>query len=127
MTRNQPQIGARFFSLAALGLALLTRSCPGASSLDIREESGAYQATGIKISEPTASSVSIWTRVTRRADRIADDGPLPVLHVYDRTSGKELPIKDNARFANGRPVVTFATGSDLGSLRGAAPGATGQT
>ena len=127
MTKIPPQACARFFSLAAVGLALLTGACPGASPGDIREASGAYQATGIKISEPTASSVSVWTRVTRRADRIADDGPLPVLHVYDRTSGQELAIKDNARFVNGRPVVTFAAGSDLGSLRGAAPGTTGQT
>ena len=88
---------------------------------------GAFQATGIKISEPTATSVFIWTRVTRDASRTADDRPLPILHIFDKTSGKELAIKDNAIFTNGRPAVEFAPGSDLGSIRGAAIGAAGQT
>jgi len=87
----------------------------------------AYQATGIKISEPTTTTVSIWTRVTRDASRAADDRPLPILHVFDKTNWKELAIKDNAIFPNGRPVVEFSPGSDLGLIRGAAIGAAGQT
>ena len=89
--------------------------------------SRAYQATGIKISDPTSSTVSIWTRVTRDAVRAGDDRPLPVLRVFDKTTGAELAIQDNALFTNGRPGVSFAKGSDRGSIRGAAVGAAGQT
>lgn len=88
---------------------------------------GTHQATGIKISEPTPTTVFIWTRVTRDASRAAEDRPLPILHVFDKTNGKELAIKDNVMFTNGRPVVKFTPGSDLGSIRGAAIGAAGQT
>ena len=88
---------------------------------------GAYQATGIKVTEPTATSVTVWTRVTRDAARAPDDGPLPVTKLFDRTSGKEVPLVDNATYANARPDITFPPGADLGSIRGAAVGAPGQT
>ena len=114
---------SRFFALACMALCVLALN---ASAADTNFD-GAYQATGIKISEPTATTVSIWTRVTRDASRAADDRPLPILHVFDKTDGKELAIKDNAIFTNGRPVVKFVAGSDLGSIRGAAIGAAGQT
>ncbi len=87
----------------------------------------AQQATGIKITEPTATSVSVWTRVTRDAERISDDGPLPITKIFDRTSEKEIPLRDNASYTNGRPVITFPPGVDLGSIRGAASGTAGQT
>ena len=74
--------------LGALPLTSCVTS-PGTSSR-------AYQATGIKISDPTSSTVSIWTRVTRDAVRAGDDRPLPVLRVFDKTTGAELAIKDNA-------------------------------
>ena len=105
--------------IAALGLAL-----PSSRSA---APVAAYQATGIKITEITATSASIWTRVTRDANRAADDRPLPMLRVFDRTTGKEQPIRNNAAYPNGRPVLEFAPGSDWGSIRGAALGAKGQT
>ena len=87
----------------------------------------AQQATGIKIVETTATSATIWTRLTRDAERVPDDGPLPITKLFDRTSGKEIPLRDNATYTNGRPVITFPPGVDLGSIRGAAMGANGQT
>lgn len=87
----------------------------------------AHQATGIKITEPTATSVNVWTRITRDGERIADDGPLPITKIFDRTTGKEIALRDNANYANGRPEITFPPGVDLGSIRGAAIGAAGQT
>lgn len=89
--------------------------------------SHAHQATGIKLTEPTASSVTVWTRITRDADRAPDDGPLPITHLFDRTTGKEVPLRKDAAFPNARPVITYPPGADLGSIRGAAIGAAGQT
>ncbi|MBI5766371.1 MAG: alkaline phosphatase D family protein [Verrucomicrobia bacterium] len=86
-----------------------------------------HQATGIKIVETTPTSAVVWTRLTRDADRAPDDGPLPVTHLFDRTTGKEIPLRDNATYANARPEITFPPGADLGSIRGAAIGATGET
>ena len=56
----------------------------------------AHQATGIKLTEPTADSIIVWTRITRDAQRVPDEGPLPSTKLFDRTSGQEIPYKDNA-------------------------------
>ncbi len=87
----------------------------------------AHQATGFKLTEPTSSSITVWTRITRDADRISDDGPLPITQLFDRTSGKETLLKDNAAYPQARPVITYPPGANLGSIRGAALGAPGQT
>ncbi len=101
-------------------------ACFGAA-VRVAAAASAYQATGIKISEPTATSVTIWTRITRDATRKDDGGPLPILSVVDRTTGKIAKVRDNAAYPNHRPVVEFPPGVDLGSIRGAAIGAPGQT
>ncbi|NBQ59364.1 MAG: hypothetical protein EBU32_13515, partial [Opitutaceae bacterium] len=69
----------------------------------------------------------MWTRITRDAERAADDRPLPITQIFDRATGEVLRLRDNAAYPNGRPVITFPTGADLGSIRGAAVGAPGQT
>ncbi len=88
---------------------------------------GAHQATGFKITEPSATGITVWTRITRDANRAADDRPLPITQIFDRSTGVVLPLRDNAAYPNGRPVITFPAGADLGSIRGAAVGAPGQT
>lgn len=108
-------------SLSFLGLLLASAVFAPAAGV------AAFQATGIKITEPTATSVSIWTRVTRDAERAADDRPLPNTHIYDRATSAEIPLRDNSAYANGRPEISFPPGTDLGSIRGAAIGAVGQT
>ena len=87
----------------------------------------AYQATGFKLTEPTATGITVWTRITRDAERAADDRPLPITQIFDRTTGAALRLRDNAAYPEGRPVITFPAGADLGSIRGAAIGAPGQT
>jgi len=90
-------------------------------------EGRVFQATGIKICEPTATTATVWTRLTREAERAPDDRPLPITHIFDRTTGNEIALKDNAAYPNGRPVITFPEGADLGSIRGAVAGTNGQT
>lgn len=87
----------------------------------------AHQATGIKLTEPAATSITVWTRTTRDAERAPDDGPLPITKIIDRKTGEELPLKDNLAYPNGRPEITYPPGADLGSIRGAAIGTAGQT
>ena len=87
----------------------------------------AHQATGIKLSEPTATSVVVWTRVTREVDRAPDNGPLPVIKLFDRNTGQPHPLRNNETYSNARPVVEFPAGVDYGSIRGAAIGSPGQT
>ncbi len=87
----------------------------------------AHQATGLKLTEPTSSSITVWTRITRDATRAPDDGPLPITHLFDRTTGKDIPLRENAAYPTARPVITYPPGADLGSIRGAALGAPGQT
>ncbi len=86
-----------------------------------------HQATGFKLSEPTATSIVVWTRVTRDADRMPDDGPLPIIKLFHRTTGAPVRLRDNATYTDTRPEVTYPPGADLGSIRGAAIGAAGQT
>lgn len=88
---------------------------------------GAHQATGFKLTEPSATGITVWTRITRDAERAADDRPLPITQIFDRTTGEALRLRDNAAYPNGRPVITFPADVDLGSIRGAAVGAPGQT
>jgi hypothetical protein len=88
---------------------------------------GVFQATGIKLVEPTATSVTIWTRLTREAERASDERPLPILRVFDPKAGEALKIKDNAAYPGARVEVAYPPGADLGTIRGAAPGAAGQT
>lgn len=111
--------------LALLSIAALAFGLPSTPAAE--SPAPVHQATGIKITEPTATTVSIWTRITRDAERAPDDGPLPITHIFNRTTGAELPLRDNAAYPNGRPVIAFPPGADLGSIRGAAIGAAGQT
>ena len=98
-----------------------------ALSLDPALPAAVHQATGIKLTEPTPTSITVWTRTTRDAERASDHGPLPIIRITDRSSGKELPLKDNTAYPNGLPAITFPPGVDLGSIRGAAIGSPGQT
>lgn len=86
-----------------------------------------YQATGFKLCEPTATSVVVWTRVTKAADRAPDDGPLPIIKLFNRETGKAVPMRDNASYTNARPEVELPPGVDWNAIRGAAVGAPGQT
>jgi alkaline phosphatase D len=103
------------FTALLLGLSL-----PAAFS------AGVYQGTGIKLSEPTATGIVVWARLTRAAEAVPADGPLPVTKLFNRTTGAEVPFKDNATYVNVRPEITFPAGVDLTSIRGAVTGAAGQ-
>jgi len=76
---------------------------------------GPFQATGIKIGEVTADSAIIWTRLTLRAERNADDAPMVRIEYEGNAPRREKPVK----------AVHFPSGVTTRDLRQAAPGTDG--
>ncbi len=82
----------------------------------------AHQATGIKICEVDARSAIIWTRLTRNAEHVSVDGPLPVITYGGKKRGETGENRPDEK-----PAVSFPEGVTVDGLQGAAPGAPGQT
>jgi len=80
-----------------------------------------HQATGIKICEVDTTSAIIWTRLTKEAEHVSVNGPLPTITYGAQERGKGKKRMDE------KPVVTFPAGVTVDQLQGAAPGAPGQT
>jgi alkaline phosphatase D len=81
-----------------------------------------HQATGFKICEVDASSAIVWTRLTRDAQPVSVDAPLPVI-TY---GGKNRDAARESR-SDEPPVVRFPAGATVETLPGAAPGTAGHT
>jgi hypothetical protein len=64
---------------------------PSAPGADPGGTAGPYQATGIKICEVDTESAIVWTRLTRRPERLGADRPLPLVRIEapDPESGPE--------------------------------------
>jgi alkaline phosphatase D len=84
-----------------------------------------YQATGIKIGEVTDTSAIVWTRLTRDAERVGGDAPLPDVRYRDPDTG-ELLTESEVRKPDWDVVVTFPDGSGIDSIEGAVAGAEGE-
>ncbi len=83
-----------------------------------------HQATGIKIGEVTHNSVIVWTRLTRSAQRVGAEAPMPEVQYLDPKTGK-LGGRGQGR-PDRKPVVTFPENSTIEAIEGAVPGAPGQ-
>jgi alkaline phosphatase D len=83
-----------------------------------------HQATGIKIGEVTHDSAIVWTRLTRSAQRVGAEAPMPEVRYRDPSTG-ELGGRGKGR-PDKMPVVTFPDGSTIETIEGAVPGAPGQ-
>lgn len=87
--------------------------------------SGPYQATGIRIGEVTDSSAIVWTRLTRHAQRVGPEAPLPKILYKDPRTGELLE-----KFKGGKssliPVVMLPNNSTIDTIEGAVPGAPGK-
>jgi len=108
----------------SLGMLILTGSiltvCGCGSSLSDTP----HQATGIKIGEVTHNSAIIWTRLTRLAQRVGADAPMPEIRYLDpqteKLSGRGKGRPDKS------PVVKFPQDSTIETIEGAVPGIPGQ-
>jgi len=83
-----------------------------------------HQATGIKIGEVTHNAAIIWARLTRAAQRVGTEAPMPEVRYLDPQT-KKLGDRGKGR-PDRTPVVTFPEGSTIETIEGAVPGATGQ-
>lgn len=90
----------------------------------LKSQLAVFQTTGIKICEVDASSAVIWTRLTRNPERMDDTHPMPLVRYRDPETG-ELGERNKKRPAV-PPVVEFIDGSDIETIEGAVPGASGQ-
>ena len=89
---------------------------------------GPYQATGMKIGEVTDTQAIVWTRLTRRPERIGSEAPMPMF-LYQTPAGDEL-----VEAAGGPsfpidwvPIVQYREGSTIDTIEGAVTGAPGET
>jgi len=85
---------------------------------------GPYQATGIKIGEVTYNTAIVWTRLTRRPERIGSEAPMPEVSYSDPKTG-EIVKKRSGR-PDLTPVVKFPEDSNVETIEGAVPGTKGQ-
>jgi alkaline phosphatase D len=85
---------------------------------------GPFLATGIKIGEVDQTSAIVWARLTRSAERVGFDAPVPeFLYLNDKT-GKYEP-KPGGR-PDRVPKVIYPEGTTVETIEGATPGAAGQ-
>ena len=79
-----------------------------------------YQATGMKIGEVTPHSAIVWTRLTKYEQRNPSKGPQVVVK-YTEQEGP------GNRRAGEVAAIEYPEGKTVDDLRGAAPGAAGET
>lgn len=88
---------------------------------------GPHQATGFKIGEVTESSATIWTRLTRNAERNQSSMVRPpVRYIHPETGDLVDPPPWPATPADWAPAVQLPDGISAEDLEGAVPGATGE-
>jgi hypothetical protein len=73
---------------------------------------GPYQATGIKIGEVTCDTAIVWTRLTRRPERVGSEAPMPEVSYRNPKTGKI--VKKNEGRPNLAPIVNFPEDSCRG-------------
>ncbi len=103
-------------------------AAPTAASVAAPASVGPYQATGIKIGEVTDTEAIIWTRLTRLAEPISTDAPMP--EVLYREPGNDV-LQPRPRFPyfphHWSPVVSYPEGYSIENIESAAIGTMGET
>jgi len=82
-------------------------------------------ATGVKVVEPESHSAFLWARLTRDAEPVDRDAPLPQVEYWDEKTEEWSEKAGNKHNIQTKPRVTFPEGATVGDLPGAAPGAPG--
>jgi alkaline phosphatase D len=98
------------------------------NTADTSQAEGPFQATGMKIGEVTDSQAIVWTRLTRLAERIGTEAPMPEF-LYRAPGEEELQAPPPGRFHphDWSPVVIYPEGSSIEFIEGAVIGAIGET
>ncbi|MFC1735494.1 alkaline phosphatase D family protein [Candidatus Hydrogenedentota bacterium] len=83
-------------------------------------------ATGIKVCEVDSNSAIVWARLTKNPKPAERNAPFPIIRYQDPKT-KEFSKSFNRRKSTvWKPVVQFKAGTNIETVAGAAPGATGQ-
>jgi alkaline phosphatase D len=102
-------------SLLTLLMAIVT-SCSTTST------KGPYLATGIKIGEVSQTDAIIWVRLTKNAERVGNDAPMPTFIYIHPETGDTI--------SKGRPNISpkgiYPEGYDISTYQGATPGSNGK-
>lgn len=83
---------------------------------------GPYLATGIKIGEVNQSEAIVWVRLTKNAERVGNDAPMPSFVYIDPETGDT--IRKNR--PNLSPTGIYPDGYDISTYEGATPGSEGR-
>jgi len=89
----------------------------------VAETGGPYQATGFKVGEVTATEAIVWTRLTRIAERVGFDAPMPTISYRDPETGDLVGRKGRPDWP---PVVRYPQGYSVDTIEGAVPGMRGE-
>ncbi|MCM4156722.1 alkaline phosphatase D family protein [Gramella sp. AN32] len=82
-----------------------------------------FFATGIKIGEVTSNSAIIWVRLTKEAERVSEEAPMP--EVFYKTDSGEWIKRPGGRRPDLPPKVVYPEGHDVTNIEGAVPGMEG--
>ena len=104
-----------------------TNAAPPAASAAEETVSGPYQATGMKIGEVTDTGAVIWTRLTRFAQAIGTDAPMPEFLYLVPGEDEPREIQISRPFPHDYvPVVNYPEGHTIETIESQAMGAPGE-
>ena len=84
---------------------------------------GPYQATGMKIGEVTDTGAIIWTRLTRFAQAIGTEAPMPEFLYLAPGEDEPREIQISRPFPHDNvPVVNYPVGHTIETIEGQAMG-----
>ncbi|MEQ9289192.1 MAG: alkaline phosphatase D family protein [Cyclobacteriaceae bacterium] len=108
------------FSIALCGLVCLQLTrCSAPTST-----SGPYFATGVKIGEVDQQNALVWLRLTKSANRVGSEAPVPKALYQNPETGEWGP--ENNKRMDMPTKVEFPEGYDINTIEGAVPGASGE-
>lgn len=109
------------FKVVILLLILLMSSC----DQELKTAQGPFFTTGLKIGEVTDSSVIIWSRLAKNAQRVGVEAPMPKAFIEDTLTGEWKELSRESR-PNVPVKVIFPESHDINTIEGAVPGVSGQ-
>ncbi len=86
---------------------------------------GPHQATGVKVVEATQDAATVWTRTTANAERVGEEGGMPVIRYKHSDTGEIVENPSSGRRHEALPP--YPTDDEVQNLEGGVAGAEGET
>lgn len=110
--------------LICFNLLILILGILFSNSYTSAKQSGPFFATGIKIGEVSQSEAIIWIRLTKEAERVGNNAPMPDIKYIDPITGKYKERGNNRPDLT--PVVIYPEGYSINTIQGATTGSEGK-